>query len=57
MNSTAKIVIVCILLFIGFHLFLYAYFKRKMAEIKANAPRQETKDGVSSAIPDDQDEV
>jgi hypothetical protein len=37
MMSALKIIIICTLLFISFHLLLYAYYKRRIATIKANA--------------------
>jgi uncharacterized membrane protein len=42
--SALKIIIICTLLFISFHLLLYAYYKRRIAAMKANADMAE-KDG------------
>jgi uncharacterized membrane protein len=45
MMSALKIIIICTLLFISFHMLLYAYYKRRIAAIKANAEMAEKNEG------------
>jgi hypothetical protein len=53
MSSTAKIIAIFVLLVIGFNFFLYAYFKRQMAAIKADAARRENDEIAATVNTDD----